>query len=202
MLRLHGVAAVVGAVLILLAGGHAVQGQQAIDLAAGGHASAGYVAKPSEQLLGGGVAVLPPRLRGWGVLLDGRISTDGPSEGDIREDRDPQDALSDGHERFRNHRSWTTVSLSVMKGVTPQLALYLGGSASWRTVHTQFHYEDLVGDNRTERVFYWVEDGDEALVEAGVVGGALFQLRSRFLVQFGGQTAPSGFVLGGHLLVF
>lgn len=155
----------------------------------------GYVVKPPEQLLGFGGAMMPSGLRRWGLYADGRVSTDAPSSDETR-DLTADDARTLG-EFFRDQDEWTTVSAAVVRGMTPELALYLGGGASWRTVYSAFNE-----GTRLQPDIFWIEDEDRSQVEPNLVGGAFLRIANRIALQFGGQSAPGGFVVGGQFLVF
>jgi hypothetical protein len=153
----------------------------------------GYSAKPPQQLLGGGLAaILSPSGR-WGFLTDGRISTDGPESRFLRSSVEAG-TLPSG---FRKE-TWANVNAAVLRAMTQELGLYAGGGLSWRTAaYAQYERweEGLPVD------MYWVENEGAGEVEANLVVGGLLRMASRVFVQFGWQTAPSGFTVGGFFRV-
>ncbi len=201
MIAVRAVTLVAGVGAVLMFSVQPAQAQSALNFSDGAHWMAGYVVKPPQQMLGFGAGAVLPQLGQWGFYVDGRISTDGPSSSSIRDDWTRDDAFAAGHQRAWDHEGWTLFSLAVMRGLTPELAVYGGGSVVWRTVHTRFRYEELVGD-RTQEVNYWVEHEAEERVDTGLVAGAFLRMAPWLAVQFGGQTAPRGFVVGAHFRVF
>jgi hypothetical protein len=100
---------------------------------------------------------------------------------------------------FRDDSAWATVNLAAVRGITEELAVYLGGGAAWRTIYSQFF--DETGE-RGELGHYWVKDEDRSQVHANILAGAFFRMGNRLVFQFGAETAPAGFSAGMHLLLW
>lgn len=174
--------------------------QQTVGLSSDKSLWVGYSARPTDQMLGGGVVWFPPVLPGWGVLLDGRLATNRPQRSEIREGT-VQEALAQGDQVNRPVSTWSSASLALLRALTPQFGLYVGAVASRGTVYVPFLRvrQTLEG---TLQESYWVEDDREADDTVGAVFGALYHLTGRVGVQFGGQTAPKGMVVGGYVRLF
>ncbi len=180
--------------LFLISKVQPTEAQESMGLMDGPQWLIGYTAKPTQQLLGAGVAaVLSPSGR-WGFLADGRISTDRPESRFRRSDVEAGSQPS-GSER----EAWANVNAAVLRTITPELGLYFGGGVSWRTAKYR-QYE--VWEEEFPVDMYWVETGDATQADGNLVAGGLFRMGSRLVLQFGWQTAPSGFTVGGYFRVY
>lgn len=159
----------------------------------------GYVAAPPRQMLGFGTAATRGAWNGWGAMADVRLTLDSPASRTFLSDRTPEQADAEGDAVNLEENAWTTVGAAVVKGVTPELAVYLGGGVSWRTAYIRYFDESR---ERGDLGFYWVEDAENSRTFPNVHGGGFFRLGHRLVIQAGGQTAPAGFVFGGHLRVW
>jgi len=169
------------------------EAQEGIGLREGPQWLVGYSAKPPQQLLGGGfAAILSPSGR-WGFLTDGRISTDGPQSRFIRPGVEAGTWPSGAKKE-----TWANVNAAVLRTMTPELGLYLGGGLSWRT-GTYAQYERWEENQPVD--MYWVETGGTSELQGNLVVGGLFRMTSRIALQFGWQTAPGGFTVGGYFRV-
>lgn len=154
----------------------------------------GYSTKPPQQLLGGGVAALLTSSRRWGFVADGRISTDRPQSRFIR------DAVEAGTWFSGSERDvWANVNAALLRAVSSDLSLYLGAGASWQVTRYR-QYERWVEGQPVD--MYWVESGSSQEVKGNLVVGGLFRVGSRLATQFGWQTAPEGFTVGGYFRVY
>lgn len=179
----------------LVTGPTSSAGQSTIDFRDGSNWLAGYVANAPSQLLGIGVGAVLPALSGWGVYADAKLTTDSPAR-DAVQSMTRQDAEDLGDTFFTQSSAWTSANLAALKGLSPELALYLGAGLSWRTMYSA--YVDLTG----ERGRYWVEDDEQPVLHPNVLGGAFFRLGRRITFQFGAERAPAGFTVGLHLLLW
>lgn len=158
----------------------------------------GYVAAPPRQMAGFGTSFTRGQWNGWGLMADVRWTLDSPARGTFFADRTPDQADQEGDVFNLEENAWTSVGAAAVKGVTPELAVYLGGGVSWRTAYIRYFDQTR---ERGDLGFYWVEDAAESRSFPNVQGGAFFRLGHRLVIQAGGQTAPAGFVFGGHLRV-
>lgn len=199
----EGAQALLPAVALVLAAGMSValttplSGQANVDFEGGSSWLVGYVANAPHQLLGGATVLVLPAFRGWGIYLDAKLSTNSPGDDPFLLSFSPSDAEAQGDQVFRSRSAWNSVNLAAVRPLSRELALYLGGGASRESAFTQ--YFDLSGE-RGQFGHYWVEDG-VSQVRANLIGGALFRIGSRLVIQFGAERAPAGFTAGGHWLV-
>lgn len=172
--------------------------QSTVDFTGRSHLFVGYTASPPQQMAGFALAATSAGLGGWGLLVDGRFTTDSPAGDIFLSDRTPEQADSEGDRFHRERSAWTTLGLSAVKGLTPEFAVYLGGGVAWETVY--FQYED---DTRelAPLGFYWVEDEVQSTVHPNVTLGAFLRMGNRLVAKVGGQSAPRAFVLGGYLRI-
>jgi hypothetical protein len=158
----------------------------------------GYVANPPEQLVGLGFGAIFPNSGGWGFQVNLKTSTDSPRNDFFEPDITPADASQFGDFFFRDRSHWRSANVAVVKAISSDFALYLGGGLSDREVF--FQYEDPLGE-RGNLGIYWVQDDEQSEVYANVVVGAFFRLGRRLVVQFGAERAPAGVTAGGLFLV-
>lgn len=170
------------------------EAQESMGLTDGPQWLIGYTAKPTEQLLGAGVAAVLSSSGRWGFLADGRVSTDKPESRFIRPGVEAGTWPSGSRKE-----TWTNVNAAVLRAMTPDLGLYLGGGLSWRT-GTYAQYERWIDNQLVD--MYWVETGGSGELQGNLVVGGLFRMISRIVLQFGWQTAPGGFTVGGYFRVF
>lgn len=189
---------VLGLCLIATLQPPSLQAQSTVDFANRTTFMTGYVVSPPQQLAGFGVGAVFTGLRGFGFYVDGRVSTDSPAREALLP-LTPTDAEADGDFFHREQSAWTNVNVSVVWGLTPEFAAYLGGGIAWETVY--LNYEDFTGE-KGDLGFYWVEDFDQPELHPSVTAGAFFRMGNRLIVQFGGQTAPIGFIVGLNVRVW
>jgi hypothetical protein len=185
---------------LFLGGAAPASGQPVVDFSHASNWFVGYVANAPQQLLGFGTGLMVPGLRGFGVYTDVKITTDSRArERGFIATLTPDEALALEDIPFRDDSAWATVNLAVVRGITEELAVYLGGGAAWRTIYSQFF--DETGE-RGELGHYWVKDEDRSQVHANILAGAFFRMGNRLVFQFGAETAPAGFSAGMHLLLW
>jgi hypothetical protein len=169
------------------------EAQEGVGLQEGPQWLVGFTAKPPQQLLGGGIAaILSPSGR-WGFLADGRVSTDGPQSRFLRPGVEAGTWPSGARKE-----TWANVNTALLRTMTPELALYLGGGLSWR-IASFAQYERWEENQPVD--MYWVETEGTGELQGNLVVGGLFRMASRIVLQFGWQTAPGGFTVGGYFRV-
>jgi hypothetical protein len=156
----------------------------------------GYVANAPQQVLGIGAWTMPSPRHGWGLYADVKLSADSPAGDVLDRAMTPADAEQLGDDFFKETAAWTTVNMALVRGVSAELAVYLGGGVSWRTTYLQYVDGTLT---RGEFGQYWVVDDELTGVRPNVLGGALFRAASRVVFQFGAEAAPAGVTVGVHL---
>jgi hypothetical protein len=171
--------------------------QADVDFSRGSNWTVGFVANAPNQLLGAGVILGVPALRGWGLYLDAKFPHDDPAR-DVVLPFTPSEAEDLGDEFFNERSAWTSVNAAAVLGLTRELAAYLGAGYSRRTNYLQY-VDPTAGRGELGR--YWVEDFDQPETHVNVLGGAFFRMGRRLVFQIGAQAAPAGFTAGGHVLV-
>lgn len=187
---------VIGALLSAVATPAA--GQATVDFRNDSNLLVGYVVNAPSQLLGLGVGAMIPVFGGLGLYADAKLTLDSPAR-DALLSLTPREAEDLGDVFFARESAWTTLNLAVLKGISPELAVYVGGGPSWQTMYAQ--YVDDTGE-RGDRGRYWVEEEGQPVLHANVLGGALFRLGRRISFQFGAERAPGGFTAGVHVLLW
>jgi hypothetical protein len=129
--------------------------------------------------------------------VDGKFTHDSPGREHDLLDLTPSEAREFDIQNI-DENAWTTLNVSLVRGLTPEFAAYLGGGVSWKTVYLRFLDESR---ERDPLGFYWIEDPEDSRTYPNVQAGALFRMGDRLLVQFGGHSAPMGFHVGGHVRV-
>jgi hypothetical protein len=175
--------------------------QSSIDFSEGMGPLIGFTVKPPQQVLGAGVVWLPPAARGWGILADVRFATDRPGSNEIRSNWTRSDAFGAGHEFIREQVSWNSSSVALVRGFSRELALFAGAGFSRSSSYSQFLFDTEEGA-ALEIETYFIEEPSRSEDRMNLVGGAIYRMGSRIAVQFGIQTEPFGFVVGGYVLPF
>ena len=177
------------ALLLSAAGGHA----QDRD---GGLLGIGYVSNAPDLLVGGTVWGVIPGLDGWGLYLDAKVDPEDPiGDGFLYENLTPEDVERDWPNdlQFISSSRWWAANAAVMKELTDELVIYLGGGYATEIVYRQ--YRDT-NENRGILGWYWVEDPDAARSGVNVLAGGLLRITESVRIQFGGETRPAGFTVG------
>lgn len=172
--------------------------QATVDFTGRSHLFVGYSASPPQQMLGFAVTFMSDRFHNLGLMADARFTSDSPAGNFFVADRTPGQADTDGDIFLRQRSAWGSVGASVVKGLTPEFAVYAGGGATWETVYLQ--YEDETREFGQLGI-YWIEDPEQSTIHPNVTLGAFLRMGGRLMVQVGGQTAPRGFTLGGHFRI-
>jgi hypothetical protein len=170
--------------------------QRAIDFAHNANWMAGYVANAPQQLLGVGAWAMPSPRHRWGLYADGKRRFESPAGDALDRTMTPADADALGDRFFKEAAAWTTVNLAAVRGLSSDLAVYLGGGLSRRTMYVQYVDET---QTRGQGGQYWVVDDDLTGTFVNVLGGAFFRATARVAFQFGAEAAPAGATVGVHL---
>lgn len=160
----------------------------------------GFAANAPRQMLGGTFSASTDALGGLGLLLDARFDADDRAdepgfESTLDADQVPSrvgGAVAGGWDE-----SWTGISASLLRRVTPDLSLYAGAGVSWARAYRQF-----AEPSRAFGVFgtFWVRDPGVDRTELNVVAGALLRAHRNFSFRAGFETAPRGMTVGGLVL--
>ncbi|NIO30297.1 MAG: hypothetical protein GTN75_00700 [Gemmatimonadetes bacterium] len=158
------------------------------------HWAVGYVVAAPVQFVGFSGLTFGPQMRDWGVYVDAKF-TFGSPEGESNFDPSltPEDAEGFGDIVADDKSVWTTVSVAVMRVVSAEAALYAGAGYAHEDAYVQY-FDEL--RERGELGFYWVKDEKESGDRINLMVGAFVRATPRVLLQFGGQTAPVGAMVG------
>lgn len=159
----------------------------------------GYVVNAPDMMGGGSVYVLSPRWGGIGLYADVKLDISSPT-GDNGYDADATSAevsrSSDAILR-ESWESWKSVSLALIRPLSPSFMFYVGGGLS------RVSYFDLYNVGLQSPYGY----GGIALVEnpaaeqtvGNLIFGVMTRLSSRITTQFGYETQPDGVTVGVSL---
>lgn len=155
----------------------------------------GYVANAPHMLAGGSVWGLIPGLRGFGLYLDFKTSVGSASDNANFEDgltaAEAREAYGD--ETFDQEDDWRSINAAILRPLTPELTVYVGGGVAWNT-----HYQEFWDPSfeRGDIGWYWVEDTEVSGSHLNVLAGGLLRIAPRVRIQFGGELEPAGFTVG------
>ena len=158
---------------------------------------AGYTANAPKLLAGGSAWALFPVMDGLGVYVDFKASTDSPAN--IDEEFLPDRTAAEMEAEYPEHffrvsdDSYRSINGAIMKSLTEEFILYLGGGWVERTHYAQF-YDETAEFGRFG--FYWVEDPDNSSSGPNFLGGVFLRIGPHLRAQFGGETRPAGFTVG------
>jgi hypothetical protein len=155
----------------------------------------GYVANAPNLFLGVGGYVVLDVLGGLGVYVDTKWDNSTPAdESRFVRGLTPLEAEEEfGDVFFREHTSWSSLSAAVVRPVSDELALYLGGGRGRERRFAEY-YDDT--HNRGELGYYIVDDAEGSGDRLNVMGGGMLRLTPRLLLHVGGETAPIGMTVG------
>lgn len=197
MVRWLSVLAIIGSLPLAALTPSPLAAQSTVNFTERSNWFVGFVISPPRQMLGFGAGAVLGTYGGWGLLVDGKLTHDSPDRQHDLLDLSPAEAREFDIQNI-DENAWTTLNLSLVRGLTPEFAVYAGGGISWKTVYLRFLDET---QERGHLGFYWIEDPDDSRTHANVQVGGLFRMGDRLIVQFGGHSAPMGFHVGGHVRV-
>jgi len=160
----------------------------------------GYVANAPEQLAGVGVVATLPALSHWGAYVNFKWSPDSPKN---RANYDPTLTSHDVEDLYRDEYVsfdivWTSISVAIARTIRPQLTLYAGAGYARSEGFDQFFDED---QNRGDQGYYWVVHPEDEATKVNFLAGAFLRAGEYFAFQFGLESAPKGFTVGGSFVL-
>lgn len=160
----------------------------------------GYVANAPEQLAGVGIVATHPALRHWGGYVNFKWSPDSPKN---RTNYDPTMTSHDVEEEYRDEFVsfdivWSSISVAVARTIRPQLTVYAGAGYAHSEGFDQFFDEN---QDRGEQGYYWVTHPEDEETKVNFLVGMFLRAGSYFAFQFGLETAPKGFTVGGSFVL-
>lgn len=155
----------------------------------------GYAANAPSSLLGGSVWGTAPVLGGLGLYVDAKFDASSPGgDPDFVADLTAQEVDEQFGDRFvKDEDSWWSVNVALMRPLTRQLTVYVGGGMADRTAYRRYY--DLDRELGTLGA-YWVENPVASQQKVNFMAGAIFTLTGHLNFQFGGETAPGGVTVG------
>jgi hypothetical protein len=159
----------------------------------------GYVANAPD-LLGGvsGYAVFPI-LGGLGLYVDAKFDLDSPSRDDTfistLTDREVEEQVA-GAEFIDDADSWQGFNFALVRPLSPSLMVYAGAGVATRTRYRE--YRDPEGE-MGRLGFFIVEAPDDEWTSVNALAGGFLRLGRWLDFQFGLETRPRGFTVGGAL---
>lgn len=151
----------------------------------------GYVANAPNMLLGGAAIAAWDVLGGLGLYVDAKFSHDPPSRSGFVDGTLAD--VGEGDRFFRAESGWRSFNVALLRPVTDELVLYLGGGVTREEAFEQF-YDD--SEERGEFGYYWLEDEEASGNRANVVGGAFFRFADWLLFQVGFDAEPVAMNIG------
>jgi hypothetical protein len=196
--RRRAAAALALALAALLPAGQAQAQRRDAGQGAGTQFRIGYVANVPNMFLGGSISIFPGALPGWGLYADVKLDVESPADDEgFIDSLTVEDVENDlGDAVFGQDGSWNSVNVAVVRAISPELAVYVGGGAGMRKEYRQYF------DNETElgiSGLYWVEDAEVSGTYLNGMAGVMLRLTSVVTAQFGAETSPPGFTVGLQL---
>lgn len=156
----------------------------------------GYVANAPQIPVGVAAWGLVPGLKGYGLYADFKTTVGTAADYDnFVPGLTPEEVVSqyDGHVPFDREDEYWAVNLAVVRSLTEELLVYVGGGYGERT-----RYQEYWDESRqlAEFGYYWVEDPVRSGDYFNLLAGVFFRISSRFRIQFGGEMEPAGFTIG------
>lgn len=159
----------------------------------------GYVANAPQLLAGAGAYATFPLLGGLGFYLDAKFDVNGPSREDNFESAltalEVEDQIP-GVALVGSEDSWRSFNIAVVRPLTPAFMVYLGAGYATRTRYHE--YRDPKGERGLLGLLWAEAPHEESSTVNGLFGGFL-RLGRPLDFQFGFETAPRGFTVGGSL---
>lgn len=159
----------------------------------------GYVTNAPEEMAGGGLLVLHPALKGWGLYLDVKGTLGSPTgkpgyDPTLTSDMVEENYLYD--ELMTFNVTWRSANAALVRAISADLALYLGAGVSRSSGYRE--YFDSQHD-RGVSGYYWARHLPDDRDKMNLLIGTFSRLHRILLVQFGIETAPRGFTVGATL---
>ena len=157
----------------------------------------GYTANAPRLLAGGSAWAVFPSLRGFGLYVDAKFSTDSPAgTGDeylAGVTAEQMEADFPAHLFHVSEDAYRSFNAAVAYMVSRELIAYAGGGWVERTHYRQY-YDETEEFGRFG--FYWVDDPRYDTSGPNLLAGVLFRLGANVRAQFGAETRPFGFTAG------
>jgi hypothetical protein len=158
------------------------------------------VANAPRLLAGGAVWAVLPGLGGFGLYVDAKLSLDSPAHAGEEFVSDltaaQVEVLYPLHLFHTQEDAFRSFNGALLKTVTRELTVYVGGGWVERTHYVRYYDEQEIFGNLG---FYWVEDPENYGAGLNLMGGGFLRMGRHLRLQFGGETRPVGFTVGFSL---
>lgn len=166
------------------------------------HWLVGYTINAPTQLVGIGTAYFSPGLGGWGVYADAKLTLESPTN---ESSFDPSLTSAEAEERFDDdlfdeRDIWTTVNVAAVRTLLESLAVYAGAGFSDKKAYHEY-FDNANVNPRGELGYYWVEDVAASGTFVNLLAGGFFRASESVVFQFGVESQPRGFTVGGSIAV-
>lgn len=156
---------------------------------------AGYVVDAPNMMTGGGVLVVTPIFGGLGLYVDAKAGGGSPRS---KSNFDPSltaQQVDDlyGDRFFRGTSVWRSFNVALVRPVTAELMLYLGGGWADRQDYNEYYDAQKL---RGDLGYYWVKKESTSGARLNVMGGGVLRLGANLNAVFGMESAPKGFTVG------
>jgi hypothetical protein len=159
----------------------------------------GYVANAPDVLGGVGGYVVLPVLGGMGLYVDAKFDVDSPARDDdfisTLTDREVEEQVA-GVEFIADADSWQSFNFALVRPLTPSLTMYAGAGVARRLRFRE--YRDPEGE-MGRLGFFIVEAPADEWTTVNALAGGFLRLGRWLDFQFGLETKPRGFTVGGAL---
>jgi hypothetical protein len=159
---------------------------------------AGYVVNAPRMMAGGGLYGITPIFGGLGLYVDVKAGVDSPRKKSNFNPNLTAQQVDDqlGDMFFTSKSTWRSFNAALIRPVTSELMLYVGGG--WAE-HTDFNLYYDPQEVRGLAGYYWVEKPRTSGGQANLMGGLILRLGSNLNAMFGAESAPKGFTVGVFL---
>lgn len=158
----------------------------------------GVVTNAPALVLGGSAFAVLDAFGGLGLYVDARRSLESPGRnGDFVDSLSVSDVDGMPGQRFqRDDQAWWSINAAVVRPVSPELMIYVGAGYVWEDLYRRYQNTDPDVDLGTLG-WYWVHDDEGSAARVNYLAGALFRMTPHIALQFGLESAPPGFTVGG-----
>lgn len=159
---------------------------------------AGYVVDAPRMMTGGGLFGITPLFGGLGLYVDLKAGGNSPRNKSNFDPTMTAQQVDDqrGDIFFANESVWQSFNVALIRPVTSELMLYVGGGWANQSAFKQYFDPQKV---RGDLGYYWVEDARMSGGQANVMAGMLVRFGANLNTMFGVETAPKGFTVGVFL---
>lgn len=157
----------------------------------------GYVTNAPNIFTGASLYGVVDRLGGIGLYVDAKVTRSSPADEPDYVDSITYEEASATYSpqmvRDSAH-AWVSLNAALLKTLTPELMLYLGGGYTDQETYRRFGVPE---SDLGEFGHFWVHDRAASGGRINILGGAFFRISRHVALQFGLESAPRGLTVGG-----